>query len=218
MHPHIECLVQRAHDKGFWVNITTNGTFLPQFEKISLWPVRQWNFSLHAYEFHTEDLLDDVLKKIFQMWKEGASYISLRLWTLKNLQEYSPFHRFCLEKIAQIFQVEFSDKMFQKDFKIKERLYLNWDTEFVWPSLKQELISSTGFCQGLKMHLAILVDGTVVPCCLDSNGCIPLGNIFRNSLKEILESERAQAMKVGFSQKILCEDLCQRCGYRVRFD
>ncbi|MBP3585763.1 MAG: SPASM domain-containing protein, partial [Peptococcaceae bacterium] len=63
----------------------------------------------------------------------------------------------------------------------------------------------------------ILCDGTVIPCCLDHEGDIALGNIFVQDLSEILESKRALAMKQGFRNRKAAEELCRKCGYARRF-
>jgi radical SAM protein with 4Fe4S-binding SPASM domain len=63
----------------------------------------------------------------------------------------------------------------------------------------------------------VLADGTVVPCCLDHNGDIPLGNLFTQSMEEILASSRANALYDGFSHRKAVEPLCQTCGYARRF-
>jgi radical SAM protein with 4Fe4S-binding SPASM domain len=72
-------------------------------------------------------------------------------------------------------------------------------------------------CRGLRDHLAILVDGTVVPCCLDADGQVALGNIFRQPLVAILASPRALRLREGFGHQWLVEPLCRRCAYRQRF-
>jgi len=56
-----------------------------------------------------------------------------------------------------------------------------------------------------------------VPCCLDSEGKIPLGNIHKTSLTHILDSERAKNMYEGFSRRCAVEELCKRCGYAKRY-
>lgn len=88
---------------------------------------------------------------------------------------------------------------------------------FEWPTIKREIISKKGKCQGLRNQIAILVDGSVVPCCLDQDGDIVLGNILKDSLSSILESDQVKRIKNGFENNILEEPLCQRCGYRKKF-
>ncbi|MBR4944951.1 MAG: SPASM domain-containing protein, partial [Peptococcaceae bacterium] len=77
--------------------------------------------------------------------------------------------------------------------------------------------SSNVFCYGLRDQLGVLCDGTVVPCCLDHDGDLALGNLFQQTLDEILQSPRAQAIYQGFSNRQAVEPLCRRCGYARRF-
>ena len=62
-----------------------------------------------------------------------------------------------------------------------------------------------------------LADGTAVPCCLDHEGDIPLGNVFEEDLADILSTPRARAIYNGFSNGQAAEALCKRCGYAARF-
>jgi radical SAM protein with 4Fe4S-binding SPASM domain len=94
---------------------------------------------------------------------------------------------------------------------------LHYDTEFVWPSLEQAYLGSEGFCYGLSSHFGILVDGTVVPCCLDKEGKIPLGDANTKSIESILQNEKAREILNGFRQRKLVNSLCQRCNYIDRF-
>ncbi|MBR5217753.1 MAG: SPASM domain-containing protein, partial [Oscillospiraceae bacterium] len=59
--------------------------------------------------------------------------------------------------------------------------------------------------------------GTVVPCCLDGEGHIPLGNLFEQDWQAIMDSPRAKALFDGFSRRQPTEELCRRCGYARRF-
>ena len=104
-----------------------------------------------------------------------------------------------------------------KSKKILGKLYLHFDTEFIWPDLKQPVRSQAGTCYGLRKQLAIHANGDVVPCCLDKETVLKLGNVHDSSLEEILKSERALKIKTGFEKTQLVEDLCQRCQYADRF-
>ncbi|MNI87962.1 hypothetical protein D3C73_1452110 [compost metagenome] len=98
-----------------------------------------------------------------------------------------------------------------------ERIYLNQDHEFEWPSLSAPEDDGRGFCHGLRNQAGILVDGTVIPCCLDGEGVINLGNVYEQPFSEIIESERANNLVDGFSRRIAVEEMCRKCGYRKRF-
>ncbi len=104
-----------------------------------------------------------------------------------------------------------------RGIKISDRVYLNQDYEFKWPDLKEQEDKGKGFCYGLRNQVAILVDGTVVPCCLDGEGIINLGNINKTCFSEIIESDRAKNIIHGFSRREVVEELCRKCGYRKRF-
>ena len=110
------------------------------------------------------------------------------------------------------------DVRVQKSKKLLNRLYLHFDTEFTWPSLDLPLIGTKGTCYGLDSHFGILAEGTVVPCCLDKEGKIPLGDANTTPILEILESEKAKAILKGFKERKLIDPLCQRCNYVTRFN
>ena len=94
---------------------------------------------------------------------------------------------------------------------------MNVAEKFQWPNMNIEPLGDTGFCHGLRDHFGILVDGTVVPCCLDKEGAIALGSIQNQTLTDILESPRALSILHGFKKRKLVESLCQRCQYIERF-
>ena len=85
------------------------------------------------------------------------------------------------------------------------------------PILIIHTIMTEDFCQGLRTHIAILSDGTIVPCCLDGNAYISLGNIFVQDISEILEQERTQNFIQGFRDKRAVEPLCCHCSFKERF-
>jgi radical SAM protein with 4Fe4S-binding SPASM domain len=106
----------------------------------------------------------------------------------------------------------------RKSHRLKGRLYLHFDSRFVWPDLKNQILQTKGFCHGLTGHFGIHADGTVVPCCLDHNADIPLGNAFETPIEDILNAPRATKIREGFARGELVEDLCKRCGYINRFN
>ena len=130
-----------------------------------------------------------------------------------------------LREVEKRFDVEMQSKLdsnfdvrLQKSYQVKKRLYLHFDTEFVWPSLDLPVIGVSGTCKGLSNHFGVLAEGTVVPCCLDKEAAIPLGNAWETPIPEILASPRAQAMLKGFRERRLVEELCKKCQYIERFN
>jgi radical SAM protein with 4Fe4S-binding SPASM domain len=104
-----------------------------------------------------------------------------------------------------------------RGIRIRDKLHLEWGDRFEWPDMAAPVQGEQVFCYGLRDHFGVLCDGTVVPCCLDSEGTIALGNLFETPLEDILKSERALAMRDGFSRRCATEELCRRCGYAQRF-
>jgi radical SAM protein with 4Fe4S-binding SPASM domain len=229
LHPKIDELLDLSHDKGFKVNITTNGTLIPKAKhKILGKPaLRQMNFSLHSFDGHEgSENREGYLANILAFVREAVEHnviISFRLWNLDqdnatNLQKSR--NRQTLEILEKEFNLDFriEEKVVPgSGIKIADRIYLNQDHEFQWPSLQAPEDEGKGFCHALRSQAAILVDGTVVPCCLDGEGVINLGNVHSTPFSEIVESERANNLFYGFSRREAVEELCRRCGYRKRF-
>ena len=97
--------------------------------------------------------------------------------------------------------------------KFSERIYLEWGEKFDWPDIGAQDFGGEHSCYGMRDQIGILVDGTVVPCCLDAEGDIPLGNIFTDELEDIISSPRAVAIKESFERRCVTEPLCRRCGF-----
>lgn len=229
LHPNLKEFLDLAYEEGFLVNITTNGTLLKKNKEILLNAkgLRQINISLHSFEANDSEVdfneyLRDVIEFNHEAHERTNIIISLRLWNLDNYElkgENNLNH-----DIISILEKEFNyednlKETLERDKRVKLRKnhYLNSAEKFAWPDINVEILGETGFCHGLRDHIGILVDGTVVPCCLDSEGNIPLGNINDNSLEEILNSERALKIYNGFSERKRIEELCKRCGYSDRF-
>ena len=106
---------------------------------------------------------------------------------------------------------------FSWGLKIRNKLFLEWGERFVWPDKEATMYGKNVFCYGMRDHFGILCDGTVVPCCLDSDGVIALGNILKTPLDTVLFSPRAEAIKKGFECRTASEELCKRCGYSQRW-
>ena len=100
----------------------------------------------------------------------------------------------------------------EKNIKISSTIYVDKDNQFEWPTESNH--KSCGYCYALKTHIAILVDGTIVPCCLDANGVIDLGNIFHNDLETIINNKKYQTLKQSFQDRKPIEILCQSCTFK----
>jgi radical SAM protein with 4Fe4S-binding SPASM domain len=138
--------------------------------------------------------------------------VSLRLW---NRGYDAGRNDFAVEYLHSRFSDPWEAN--SRGFRLRDRLFLEWGDRFQWPDKNAPDMGGEVFCYGMKDQFGILCDGTVVPCCLDSDGVIALGNVFTQELGEILASPRVKAMTEGFSCRKATEDLCRRCGYARRF-
>lgn len=197
------------------VNITTNGTYLLKQQEIiaNSTSIRQINISIHSISEITE--INEILDAVKYIQSQKKIYFVFRYWTLKEsfilkenliLNRIIEYYNLSMKKNKEIKEAE--------NIKINEYTYINKDFEFVWPSLDNEINNETGYCYGLKTHIAILSNGTVVPCCLDAEGAINLGNIYEKSLKEILNTEKTNNIINSFRNNKRCEKLCQHCTFK----
>lgn len=230
LHPEIDKFLDLSYKKGFKVNITTNGTLISRVkDKIMLKPaLRQINFSLHSFYgnegYDKEEYMKQILSFVREARDRSDVIISLRLWNLEHenaIDSEQKRNHELLELIEKEFsldcQLEIAD-ISARGMRIADKVYLNQDYAFKWPDLDEKEDDGAGFCLGLRDQVAILVDGTVVPCCLDGEGIINLGNVNNSDFLDIIEGERTKNIYNGFSKRYAVEELCRKCGYRKRFD
>jgi MoaA/NifB/PqqE/SkfB family radical SAM enzyme len=228
LHPEFDRYVRFCGALGLRVNLTTNGLLMnPERARTLVDPaLKQINFSLQSFEANFPDKDNaDYLETIFDFTRRAFTerpdlYINYRLWN-QGAAGAEPSNTSIFAKIKSGLQIDFDanpDVRWKKSVRIHQRLYLHFDSRFVWPHPAQPVRSERGFCHGLSSHLGILADGTVVPCCLDKEGVIRLGNCGRQSIDDILETSRARAIRDGFRNGLLVEDLCRRCTFITRFD
>jgi MoaA/NifB/PqqE/SkfB family radical SAM enzyme len=212
------------------VNLTTNGVLLNAARKKSLLHpiVRQVNISVQSFEANFGDADPKVyLGRIFAFTREALLtrpdlYINYRLWDLSEpgaLPEQNARVRTAIEEEFGFSTAALDvDPRRKKGHNLTGRLYVNFDSRFEWPTLAQEIRTQEGFCHGLKSHFGVHADGTLVPCCLDKEAVLALGNCHETPLAELLQGPRARRMRDGFARGELVEDLCQRCPFIARFD
>lgn len=227
IHPNLKEILQICEKYNLKVNITTNATLLKENLDILLdsKAVRQLNLSLHSItknenteKYNFEDYIETVLKISKIILKNSEIIISYRLWNLENLQENDENSKI-LEKLEEVFEFKNLKEIAKKEkfVKLSENAFLNQDFEFTWPNIDGEIISEVGKCWGLRNQVAILVNGDVVPCCLDQDGEINLGNIFNQNFNTIINSELSKKIVQGFENNKLIHNLCKKCGFRTKF-
>ncbi len=218
LHPELSELFEISHRLGFKVILTTNGTLLQKKQDIllcspSLYKV---SISLHCYEANTlYKSLEEYLLECFDFCKKASAkgiICVLRLWNIGGEEKLN-------EKIISMMHSFFDSgtdcqwKEIYSGYKICDKIFLEWGERFEWPNIDGEDYGTNHSCYGLRDQIGVLCDGTVVPCCLDADGVINLGNIFNESLSDILSSERAVQLRKGLQNRCVTEELCKRCGY-----
>ena len=215
-HRELPLLISDASSKGFNCAVTTNGTLLPKRGKeIVEAGVYKVNISVHSFEDGSlEDYLDYIKGCLnFADYASQKCVLTvLRLWN----KGY--------DKDRNLDTVALMKKKFPEEWhygprgaRIRDKLHLEYGDRFEWPDMEAENFGDSVFCYGLKDHFGILSDGSIIPCCLDHEGDIRLGNAFSDDIAAVLIGERAEKMKNGFSQRKATEELCRRCGYARRF-
>ncbi len=217
LHPELPVFLELAKEYGFKVILTTNGTLLSEKKELLLSSpaVHKVNISLHAFEANDlsvpfEAYVDDCLA--YGKAAQGKKLTVFRLWNNGGEDKQNGL---LLQKLEEVFPKPWKDG--RKGTQIAPKVYLEPGDKFDWPDLNAPEEEGPYFCYGLRDQIGILWDGTVVPCCLDHEGDIPLGNLLTQSMDAILESDRAKAIYNGFSKKEAAEPLCRRCGYARRF-
>lgn len=218
-HPNFSKILKICEKYDLKVCLTTNGTLINKFTDVLLESksIHKLHISLHSFEANSLDItINEYLTEIVKLIKVSPFITVLRLWNDGGANDLN-------DKILNLLKQELNNEFTlnpckTKHTKISNNCYIEQGDKFIWPSLNGDVISDKGFCYALRNQIAILVCGTVVPCCLDNNGDIPLGNIFEKSLDEIINSKQSKELYSGFSNKKLVNNLCKTCGFISRFD
>ena len=229
LNENIEGFFEECHKNELMVNLTTNGTLLNKNSEklINAKSLRQVNISLHSFEANESNVeLYEYINRVTDFINEAREksdiICAIRLWNMDNeeLKGANKLNLEILNLLEKNLNLDFSlaEKLQETHkIKLKDKVYLNMAEKFNWPDISINSIGEEVFCHGLRNQVGILVDGTVVPCCLDSEGTIELGNVFKEPFVSILEGKRASDIYNGFSRRVAVEDLCKRCGYATRF-
>lgn len=204
MHPFICELIDLANSYGYKINITTNGYLIDKIKDNK--NINMINISLHSYSEKYNISLENYLNNIFNSIDKlinNETNINLRLWVNNKNNG----------RIISYINKYYDCDIKQEKCTIKKRLYLDIDKNFIWPDLNNNYYNDKGKCYGLITHFGILVDGTIIPCCLDSKGIINLGNIFNDDINSILNSNRCKNMVDNFRNDKKVEELCKHCKF-----
>ena len=217
LHHNLESILEIAKTYNINVRITTNGTLLKEkLESIKKFDnIKQINISLHS-ENKTNNYFDDV----FQVSDILSTNIPIvyRIWILDNYK-LDNLSTIIVDKIIKHYKLDnnFKEKVLKdNNIKIRNNIYLDKDNKFTWPDNTNDSKEDSGTCLGTRNHIGILVNGDVIPCCLDSKGNLKLGNIFNDSLDNIINSEKFKEINEGFKHHKITNNLCKNCVFRIQ--
>ena len=213
LHSRLEGILNVCDQYNVKVCITTNGTLLKNKKSVLLkHNIKQINVSLHS-ENNMKDYFDNVFNTCDELSKKIT--IIYRIWVINKLSTN------IVDKIISHYKLSTNivNKIYNdKNISIADNIYLDKDIEFTWPNDSNDEFDSIGTCYGTRSHIAILSNGDITPCCLDSEGMIKLGNIFKDNIDDVLNSNLYKEIKEGFQNNKIVHPLCRKCNYRLRFN
>ena len=218
IHSNLDQILALTNKYNKYVNITTNGVFFKEKVKIlkKYTNIRQINISLHS-ENKKDNYIEDILESVDEL---NDIFIVYRFWNLKDnkLDEKMLIYLKKIKNKYNLSEKKYKMILYDSNIKIKDNIYIDKDKEFTWPDINNKYFKEEGFCYGLKNQIGILVDGTVIICCLDSFGLTKIGNIFEDSLENILRGEIVNKILKGFNDRKVYLDMCKHCSYKEKFN
>ena len=225
LHPNIKEIFDICNKKNLNVYLTTNGTLLKKnLDMLKSGCAKRISVSLHSFEANNnfnslDEYLDDILVSCKEISNNSQTYIEFRLWNeTSDKNAKNTLNRNIIKKINQTFDANISEQNLQCHISITDKIYISFADVFEWPiNTENTEKNSVKFCYGLRSHFGILCDGTVVACCLDSEGKLALGNIFDSKITDILNTPRAKNIYKGFTDRNTTEEFCKTCTYANKF-
>lgn len=224
----LEAYLDATKRYGLQGLLTTSGYYLSKHSHETLLhpALKQVNISLNSYNKNAMPLsFEAYMQPVLELCRAQNEtrkdlFINLRVWNFDEKQSEKAFNAMLFAYLSQAFGVTLDAQTIERErprsLRLAEKVLVHFDRYFEWPSLASKN-ESEGTCLGLKSHFGILSSGIVVPCCLDKEGVIPLGNLHVDSLETILNAQRAQTILQGFRQGRCVETLCRKCTYKHRF-
>ena len=214
-HPDLPEFLEMAAGSGYKSIITTNGTLLSARGGELTENIHKVNLSLHSFEGDNEERFDKYVCSLTDYAKSAADKGIIVVFRLWNKGFDGGRNEIAIKLLKREIDGEWKENT--RGVKIRDKIFLEYGERFEWPDMDACDNGEDVFCYGLRDQFGVLCDGTVVPCCLDSDGVIKLGNIFNEDIEKILHSKRATAMAEGFKCRRATEELCRKCGYAKRF-
>lgn len=234
LHPHLDEILKVSYDNSMKINITTNGTLIKNKldDIINNKCVRKVSFSLHSFEANDNTNFDHYIDDIINASKILSSNditVVLKLWNLDSTNNdvldkegLNNLNDNIISKLISSLSKKYNEENILKVYdellkrntcEINKHIYLQTGEKFEWPVNTKDKTFDKIFCYGLLDQFGVLSNGDVVPCCLDNNGEIKLGNIFNESFKDILEKEETKIFIKNMKDNIPPCALCKKCSY-----
>lgn len=213
LHPQFREIMDLAHHYRKKVHLVTNATRLDQlcFDLTAHPALSSLALSLHSIRtFSEQEKLTymNTVENLIMRSENRPFSLYLRVWNQNNSE--------LLDHLKMILKTDFNYSPSKHRIKIRQNLVLDFDKEFMWPSLKHSFVSKEGHCYGGLKMMGILVDGTVTPCCLDNNGDMALGNLFETPFKTLINQDRYTTFVDQMASNRFSEELCQHCTYHLK--
>ncbi|CAA6805679.1 MAG: Radical SAM protein [uncultured Sulfurovum sp.] len=227
--PNLEHYLDIIHKYKMKAMLTTSGYFMKKhaFETLFHPAVKQINVSLNAFNKNDTSIsFEQYMKPILALCHEKVKqekelFINLRMWNLDEIMSEEKFNSELFSLLKKEFKVALDlntlNPKEKKSLRLDNKVLLHFDNYFEWPSLKNKNYGH-GTCQGLNSHIGVLANGDVIPCCLDNDAVMKLGNVKEQSLKDIVQGKRATDMIKGFREGQCSEEMCLKCSYKDRFN
>jgi len=209
--------------------LTTSGYFMKKHSYETLFhpAVKQINISLNAFNKNdTSITFEQYMRPILSICEEKVKqkkelFINLRMWNLDETMSETAFNTELFTKLSSAFNIELNledlNPKEKKSIRLDHKVLLHFDNYFEWPSLDNKDYGH-GTCQGLSSHIGVLANGDVIPCCLDNDAVMKLGNLKEETLHNIINGTRATKMIEGFQKSLCSEEMCLKCSYKNRFN
>ncbi|MFP6144790.1 radical SAM/SPASM domain-containing protein [Helicobacter pylori] len=201
------------------VDLVTSGEYLRDFEALLQDIIYQISISLDAgLDHHNKLNQHRYIQKILEFCRYKCEKNSEVFLNLRIQDSTLEKHQNLIKPFLESFEcISLETLISQGRARLFKKSFLNIQKTFKWPNLNAQnplnQESKIPYCYGLIKQIAILSNGVVVPCCMDTQAHINLGDLNHTPLKDILNSQKAMAIKTHFLKGEALELLCKNCSY-----
>lgn len=238
LHPNLKDILKVSENKKIKTNITTNGTLIKNQKETLLnsTAIKKVSFSAHSFEANEngtdyEQYLEGIADFSLAFSQTGREVV-IKFWNSDSTNEHvrddkgkNSLNEKMLSDIFDYFKnheasLLYKDKeKYMNDFETKgnieivRHVYIQSGEKFEWPLQTKEGLTKELKCLGSVSQFGVLVSGDVVPCCLDSEGIIKFGNIYKENFKDIIGSERFKTFQDSIKRGLPPCALCKKCSF-----